>query len=99
MQAHKTDRTSRPDVVVNAKDNRIEIVQIVREHGAAIVRDVLNQRNQTVAAWLREARDEFNTFRKNGSVRLTRFFATCSGVPQATTSPPFAPASGPRSTM
>ena len=34
------------------------------------------------------ARDVFKTFRKNGAVRLTRFFATCSGVPQATTSPP-----------
>ena len=45
------------------------------------------------------ARGVFNTFRKNGAVRLTRFFATCSGVPQATTSPPASPASGPRSTM
>ena len=41
----------------------------------------------------------FKIFRKNGAVRLTRFFATCSGVPQATTSPPASPASGPRSTI
>ena len=37
--------------------------------------------------------------RKNGAVRLTRFFATCSGVPAATISPPASPASGPISTM
>ncbi len=43
--------------------------------------------------------DVFKTFRKNGAVRLIRFFATCSGVPKATTSPPASPASGPRSTI
>src|SRR4029077_5069199 len=36
---------SRPDVVVNAKDNRIEIVQIIREHWCAIVTDVTGTRN------------------------------------------------------
>src|SRR2546423_13226155 len=41
----------------------------------------------------------FNTSRKNGAVRLTRFLAISSGVPVATTSPPSAPASGPMSTM
>src|SRR4030095_6408306 len=35
------------------------------------------------------------TSRKNGAVRLTRLFATCSGVPVATISPPASPASGP----
>ena len=40
-----------------------------------------------------------STSRKNGAVRLTRFFATCSGVPVATISPPASPASGPISTM
>src|SRR5207248_8327960 len=39
------------------------------------------------------------TSRKNGAVRLTRLFATCSGVPVATISPPASPASGPISTM
>src|SRR5467141_3410083 len=39
------------------------------------------------------------TSRKNGAVRLIRFFATCSGVPVATISPPASPASGPISTM
>jgi hypothetical protein len=41
----------------------------------------------------------FKTSRKKGAVRLVRFFATSSGVPVATTSPPSAPASGPISTM
>src|SRR6266550_197601 len=39
------------------------------------------------------------TSRKNGAVRLVRFFATSSGVPAATISPPASPASGPISTM
>ena len=41
----------------------------------------------------------FRTSRKNGAVRLMRLFATSSGVPVATISPPSAPASGPISTM
>jgi hypothetical protein len=37
----------------------------------------------------------FSIFRKNGAVRLTLLFATSSGEPVATTSPPNSPASGP----
>ena len=37
--------------------------------------------------------------RKNGAVRLSLLAATSSGVPQATSSPPAGPASGPISTM
>ena len=39
----------------------------------------------------------FNNFRKNGAVRLTLLFATSSGDPVATISPPNSPASGPTS--
>ena len=37
----------------------------------------------------------FSIFRKNGAVLLTVLFATSSGEPVATTSPPNSPASGP----
>ena len=37
----------------------------------------------------------FNIFRKNGAVLLILLFATSSGEPVATTSPPNSPASGP----
>ena len=37
----------------------------------------------------------FSIFRKNGAVLLTLLFATSSGDPVATTSPPNSPASGP----
>ncbi len=45
-----------------------------------------------------QGRPACNVSRRNGAVRLMRFFATSSGVPTATISPPAAPASGPIST-
>src|SRR5437763_1064273 len=74
----------RSDTVVNAKDQRIEIVNVISEHR---VRDC------------HRPPFGFNTFSKNGAVRLVLFFAICSGVPVATIFPPSAPASGPISTM
>src|SRR5262249_9146078 len=47
---------ARPDIVVNPKNNRIQAVEVICKHVRAILRDVLDLRNHTVAASLREAR-------------------------------------------
>src|SRR4029077_14613059 len=87
--------------ILSQRERRTQVAGALGNQGRETVREAPGDGSPFLRGLDRSAAPFFGkrTSRKNGAVRLIRFFATCSGVPVATISPPASPASGPISTM